>query len=33
MPTTDTALPPTNLAMVSLAANIAANHPERELCQ
>lgn len=26
-------LPPTLLAMVSLAANIAANHPKKGLCQ
>lgn len=26
-------LPPTMLAMVSLAANIAANHPKKGLCQ
>jgi hypothetical protein len=29
----DTVLPPTILAMVSLAANIAANHPRKGLCQ
>jgi hypothetical protein len=28
-----TVLPPTILAMVSLAANIAANHPKKGLCQ
>lgn len=28
-----TVLPPTMLAMVSLAANIAANHPRKGLCQ
>ena len=31
--TADTVLPPTILAMVSLAANIAANHPKKGLCQ
>jgi len=30
---TDTELAPTILAMVSLAANIAANHPKKGLCQ
>jgi hypothetical protein len=29
----DTFLPPDILAMVSLAANIAANHPKKGLCQ
>lgn len=31
--TTDTELPPAILAMVSLAANIAANHPKKGICQ
>lgn len=31
--TTDAVLPPAILAMVSLAANIAANHPKKGLCQ
>jgi hypothetical protein len=31
--TTDTVLPPAILAMVSLAANIAANHPKKGICQ
>ena len=31
--TADTVLPPAILAMVSLAANIAANHPKKGLCQ
>jgi hypothetical protein len=31
--TVDTVLPPAILAMVSLAANIAANHPKKGLCQ
>lgn len=31
--TTETVLPPAILAMVSLAANIAANHPKKGLCQ
>jgi len=31
--TADTVLPPTILAMVSLAANIAANHPKKGICQ
>lgn len=31
--TADTALPPAILAMVSLAANIAANHPRKGICQ
>jgi hypothetical protein len=30
---TDTELAPSILAMVSLAANIAANHPKKGLCQ
>jgi len=29
----DTVLPPATLAMVSLAANIAANHPKKGICQ
>jgi hypothetical protein len=33
MNTADTVLPPTILAMVSLAANIAANHPKKGICQ
>jgi len=31
--TADNVLPPAILAMVSLAANIAANHPKKGLCQ
>lgn len=31
--TADAALPPYILAMVSLAANIASNHPKKGLCQ
>lgn len=31
--TAETALAPSILAMVSLAANIAANHPKKGLCQ
>lgn len=31
--TVDAVLPPAILAMVSLAANIAANHPKKGLCQ
>ena len=31
--TADTVLPPSILAMVSLAANIAANHPKKGICQ
>lgn len=31
--TADSVLPPAILAMVSLAANIAANHPKKGICQ